>query len=218
MVLDWNKNLLFIHIPRTAGTTIEYLMNIPLNSKNLYGWGSDHKAKQHFTAEKICTIIGETYFDKCFKFTIVRNPYDRMISEYYWDFRMSSNDPHFIERGKLGYKSGQTFKQFLESISIIVKEKKYDENLFFDHFRPQYEFVSINDKICVNEVGKFENISEYVKSLIKNHDFDENKLRHHNKGNYNKNINHYDDPVCIKIINELYAKDFELFDYTLLNI
>jgi hypothetical protein len=194
MVLDRSKKLLFVHIPKTGGTTIENLMDIPLEKENFYGVVNS-LALQHYTAEKLRLELGKEYFDECYKFAIVRNPYERMISEYF-----------FLPRRR-------TFKQFLEFVRDIVHKKKYDTNLFYDHFKPQYEFVYIDGELVVNSIGRFENFSEYVDQLIVDHNLNKEKFGHLGKGKYDKTVDYFEDPYCRQIINEIYQKDFEYFGY-----
>jgi hypothetical protein len=41
----------------------------------------------HISAEKVRELIGKDSFDSAFKISIVRNPYDRIISRYFWSTR-----------------------------------------------------------------------------------------------------------------------------------
>ena len=87
MVWCKNNKLIFIHIPKTGGTTIEKFFNL---RKKINGYGDasgDFKGKslQHLIGLDIRKILGEKVFNNFFKFTIVRNPIDRVISEYYWN-------------------------------------------------------------------------------------------------------------------------------------
>ena len=66
------KNLAFVHIPRTGGTSIESSLGMKM--------GDDDK---HLTALDIRKRIGEDNWGKSFVFSFVRNPWDRMVSLYY---------------------------------------------------------------------------------------------------------------------------------------
>lgn len=76
------KRILFIHIPKTGGTTIEtWLEGIaPLN---MYCRGVPQPLKvtpQHFRWSDVSALFAEGSFDYCF--TVVRDPYKRLESEY----------------------------------------------------------------------------------------------------------------------------------------
>ncbi len=83
-----NKNILFIHIPKTGGTTIaSWLATAAENGTNLYSTTTPTFLKsvpQHLTYANIQLLLGDFYtFDHVF--TIVRNPYDRLESEYFYE-------------------------------------------------------------------------------------------------------------------------------------
>ena len=63
---------IFIHIPRTGGSSIE---------KALVGrnWWSISKETKHITASQAREVYGD-YWGKYFKFSFVRNPWDRCVS------------------------------------------------------------------------------------------------------------------------------------------
>ncbi len=100
MPFDANNKILFIHIPKTGGTSIEQYFNLCHASNFWYDrWDRDRDdfVKMHHS---ICSSSKLSYepqhyppailkaliegYDDYFKFTFVRNPYTRLISEYYW--------------------------------------------------------------------------------------------------------------------------------------
>ena len=88
-----NLNLLFIHIPKTGGTSLEkYLSqkhNIPLDTKSLYSTpenGYKSVSLQHQTYHSL--LKKKTNFDIDFNnikiISIVRNPYERIVSDLFF--------------------------------------------------------------------------------------------------------------------------------------
>ena len=67
--------VIFIHIPRTGGTSIEQA----LVGKN---WWHVERATKHLTWFQARQIYTE-YWDQYLKFSVVRNPWDWMVSLYY---------------------------------------------------------------------------------------------------------------------------------------
>jgi len=78
MVSDKRK-FIFIDIPKTASTSMRFALN-----------ESKHKPKKHHSISniashyKFCDKLDEEKIQKYFKFTIVRNPYDRLVSLWLW--------------------------------------------------------------------------------------------------------------------------------------
>tara|TARA_B100000674_G_C37950444_1_gene967042 strand:+ start:235 stop:1020 length:786 start_codon:yes stop_codon:yes gene_type:complete len=81
-------------------------------------------------------------FDEYFKFVIVRNPYDRLISAFTFNKQI----------GKIGEES--LLREFIED-----KDKmKYHKKSGYHHY-PQAECIyTDNDKLIVDYIGKFENL------------------------------------------------------------
>jgi hypothetical protein len=71
-MINHKYKFIFLHIPRTGGTSIE---------KALFGqdWWGVHPPSKHLTAHMAKQIYAP-YWQDYFKFTFVRNPWDRMVS------------------------------------------------------------------------------------------------------------------------------------------
>ena len=110
MVWCGKKQIIFVHIPKTGGTTVENYLEL---MKGINGYGViKNTAFQHFNWKDYLTLLGEDIYLNYFKFSIVRNPISRLLSEYYWtplDF---------------GYKNGTSFNTFLDNVKFIVKNCK----------------------------------------------------------------------------------------------
>ena len=200
-------NLLFIHIPKTGGSNIENfffnynkqkpkISNIISNNINLK---LNNHSLQHSTYLEM--LLFKDFFDIDFNnlkiITVVRNPYDRILSDlFYLKFIDKNNTPEEIEH---------VLKIYLES------------NLMYDnHKLQQYKFlVNENDiiekKIIImkseslnkqmNDIGfpEFENFCNFNNTKI-------------NK-DYSKHLN----KNSIKMINDYYKLDFIYFDYKIIN-
>lgn len=97
----FGKKILFIHIPKTGGTAIEDMFcrysNINIFEwPNYYGkniWGRNNNLEyQHLTAKQIFDDFKLLKIDEIdFIFTVVRNPYDRFVSEVNWKLPYNKN-------------------------------------------------------------------------------------------------------------------------------
>ena len=93
------------------------------------------------------TLENYPFTEKFYKFCFTRNPWSRMVSAYK-EFQCPSHLSwsHPI----LGYKN---FEHFCLDF--------YNNPLMSDiHFKPVYKQIMIDQQICVDEIGKFENIEQ----------------------------------------------------------
>lgn len=195
------KELKFIHITKCAGTFIEKIGK----SKNIH-WGINHfnigeygHWHQPFSEKK------KSLKEKYDWFVIVRNPYKRILSEYYCQW------------GGIGRKtnvnhSKEEFNEFL--INKINTRPNY-------HYIEQYKYIDNESNI---NIIKFENLNEELGILFKKYklDIDLKKYKKENSKEEKNNeikftINDFNNRL-INLINDVYKKDFELFGYEIINI
>lgn len=219
MVWDLNSEIkyIFIHIPKNGGTSIENKLDkIKLISKKFY----DNVPIQHLTLPYIKHNLKLKNYDKLIKFTIVRNPYERLLSDYYWQIKLGC----FFFDGKLD-KNGiwktkklkdvvvPNFDEFLNLVEDVVLNDKYHENIFYDHFRPQYQFIYDNGNNLADNIFKFEQFDQIQK-------FIDNICLKNNINTKWKVMNKSDNKTKIVLsleqkekIYRIYKLDFDLFNY-----
>tara|TARA_B100001057_G_C22815998_1_gene937454 strand:- start:79 stop:522 length:444 start_codon:yes stop_codon:yes gene_type:complete len=125
------KKLLFIHIPKTGGTTIEdsikgntpqTLYSGPTNP--LLDFPYNQKSLQHQFYTTIYKFRDklDLNFDNIKIFSVVRNPYDRIISDLFW-FDLIKKD----------FTAGEVY-------NVIKNNYLYRDDLD-NHNEPQYKFI-----------------------------------------------------------------------------
>lgn len=131
-------------------------------------------------------------------FTCVRNPYDRMVSEYYCK-----------------YGNGIDICDQPDELNFFLQKKIANlENLKdfkFAHFIPQHFYVYDKNFKYTKYVLKFENIESEFNNLMKNQNL--NCKFSYRKSDYRKLNKNFLNSETIEKIKKTYEKDFELFDY-----
>lgn len=144
--------------------------------------------------------------DKYFKFTFIRNPYDRIVSCY------SKANQRFLYEGFQKYKSmyaKMPFKEFVRAISQIP-DSQSDE-----HFKSQYLFITDKEENLIpNFIGRFENLNKDFKKVCKKANVKKiPQLPHRNRSKRKRDYRDYYDKETKRLVQERYKKDFEIFGY-----
>ena len=202
-----NIKVLFIHIPKTGGMNVENYLFLISNSKpsikNLVSYfinpiniKINNHSLQHLTFCEIYDL--QSYFNINFNkikiFTVVRNPYDRIISDLL--FLNIIND-----------------KSSKKNVEDEIRKYINSPSDYDNHKTLQYKFIldkdgNVNKNIIVL---KTENLNTDMINLGYS-DFEKFCNFYKSSKNYYIYLNH----ESIKMINSYYKKDFEYFNYKIL--
>jgi hypothetical protein len=199
MIINSQK-FIFVHIPKTGGTSIEKLFN-----NSFYGWDKKHCLwKQHCSIHQMQSVYGID-IDNYYKFSIVRNPWDRAVSDYKWWTRASS--PFF------DFLKNTTFEDYLLIRNGYEKINHLNDSAGrADHFYAQYSFIEIDGANCMNRIIRFENLQKDFNIVCDEISLRKQQLPHTNKTKHKHYTEYYDDKTR-EIAAERYAKDIEYFGY-----
>lgn len=199
-MINHKHKLIFIHIPRTGGTSIEKAI---LNNRS--GWWGIHAPSKHLNAS-IAKKIYQPYWGDYFKFSFVRNPWDRMVS--------------LLKYGKfygveLGVEGELLIDKYLKKFNKVEYDTRFFNLKQFENFKQKPQSVYMN--ILGEEmdfIGRFENLQEdfnNVCDLIKvNSQKLENLEKSPQRGEYSSYYNH----INKSIIKNKYLLDIEEFNYS----
>ena len=157
-----------------------------------------------------------------FKFSIVRNPWARCVSRYFYvqaksgirqiNYKNSTFD-EFIRSKAPPYNSDDERKFFLSSDWAKKSPnlvKLYDKKHPFEN---QLDWVSDFDgNLLVDFLGKLENLQEDIITICNKIGIPPIKIPHRNKSQHGHYTEYYTEETS-KIVAEKYAKDIEYFGY-----
>ena len=205
-MISHKHKFIFIHIPGTAGTSIEHALEpyqegslsvdaggvwhptLEDRSTILRGYKSETHPRdfanvKHLRACDWKAILGNRYNDY-WKFTIVRQP---------------------IEKAK-------SMIRFLQVHNVGDKSIKGSGKWFYDQ---KFYVTDTDGSVIVDDIYKFEDLAGAWKSICKKLNIEHNELGHwnHRSKVFNQEIK-FNDGVLEELKTELKA-DFELFNYEL---
>ena len=196
--------LIFIGIPKNASHAPYAVL---INKTDAH---HDHSSVE-LTYEEHDKELLDTYTS----FAIVRNPYSRAYSA--WNYLTIIEDlPN-----RFGINSFQEYVYALESKTAYFEEmgeELTEHELIF----PQYKFICMCNKVLVDHVLRLENLDEEWRNFANNYNKTsqfkiQTQLKIHNSVEYKEpDWKKAYTPEMYKIINEFYKKDFELFDYKMI--
>lgn len=207
---------IFVHIPKCGGSSVEKALGV-FGARNdgdlapapkiLFGV-ERRRALQHLTLREIRARLPKVTFDAYFKFSFVRNPFDRLVSEYHWrisermiDASMSFKE--FVRREVVPFKPTGGIARWLDDRRRVVLE---------DHFLPQHVFVCDEaGRIAVDRLGRMESFEKDFKDICLALKV-EARLPAVNRTAHRPYREHYDDQTR-GWAERVYEKDLEIFHY-----
>lgn len=222
-IINNSNKFIFIHIPKTAGTTVTSVLSKYTNYCDLEIGGTEFGEKiqsayikrfgikKHSPAMNIKAIIGDITWSKYFSFAFVRNPFSRALSTFY--FLRKWDGPNTEFKSKM-----LVFESFDEYVLSDLWDKSNGPD---EIFRPQMYWlkssVHTND-ILVDHIAKLENIDSELLKIIKVFDplkaemvcSQIPKLNMSEKSDKTS----IKDPLVIEKIVHKYRVDFDTFGYS----
>jgi hypothetical protein len=148
---------------------------------NKYTLWSNHKS-----AKAIKNDLGNQLFNNYFKFCVVRNPYDLMVSSYFWS------------------KSKDDFKTYCKNYVYAANpnlDRMFIDDIAICQFYIRYENLIPDILSVLNILG------------IKNFDIKDLPKHKSTSNPHDKPYQDYYDAETKQIVKQLFKKEIEMFDY-----
>lgn len=158
--------------------------------------------KSHLTAKEIIAQIGSDQWDSTYKFTFVRNPWDKTVSLY--EYRRKKNKTRIATQG-IG------FEEWVVKTLGEEQDPQLHDNV--KSFQPQVEWLKDNQgQISIDYIGKFESLNKDFDEIRKVIGIDA-QLPHLNASSRAPYQSYYSDRTR-EVVSRWFREDIERFGYS----
>ncbi len=201
MIINHKYKFIFVHIQKTAGSSIaNVLSNIDGTKRILY----PHSFINSIDFEK---------YNEYFKFCFVRNPWNRLFS---WYKMMLKKGVHNYFSDYL-LNNSSNFSEFLDLTDIIYEKSNLEWNGIHPYPKSisfnQLDYITdVNGNLLVNFIGRFESLEEDYNKIMEKIGIPNLPLPHINKSTNGEYKYFYTDSDIEKVYN-MYKRDIDYFGY-----
>jgi hypothetical protein len=199
-MISFQKRFLFVHIPKTAGNSIQSILRdysedelVPLRDEQdgieRFGLRNPkYKIKKHSKLAEYKAALGEVEFGGLYKFTCVRNPWDRMVSLY------------FTPTQDIGAWDRKKFRKLISKALAVADYLWLDkgEKDPFDN---------------VDYVLRFENLADDFRTVCGTLGISPTTLPQYNRSSRDHYSKYYDDELR-ELVHARFAAEIERFGYS----
>ena len=198
-MISFQKRFLFVHIPKTAGNSIQSILRhysedeivaLRAEQDGIERFGirnPNYKIKKHSTLAEYRAALGEARFRDLYKFTCVRNPWDRMVSYY---FRPTQNVEAWDRR---------EFKKLILKVLSVTDYLRLDKG----------ESDPFGN---VDYIIRFENLADDFRTLSAKLGIPDAPLPQYNRSNREHYSKYYDTDLR-ELIRKRFAPEIDRFGY-----
>jgi Sulfotransferase family len=199
-MISFHKRFLFVHIPKTAGNSIQSVLRdysedelvaLRKEQDGIERFGlrnPKYKIKKHSKLSEYRDALGDEQFRNLYKFSCVRNPWDRMVSYY------------FTPTQRPETWNAKKFSRIISKAVSIADYLRLNEN-------EEDPFAN------VDYIMRFENLADDFRAVCNRLGIPPATLPQYNRstrGHYSK---YYDDELC-ELVRRRFAAEIERFGYT----
>ena len=212
MIINHAHRFIFLHIPKTAGTAITSWLSrftewndIELGG-TAYGeamqevYGKRFRLHKHSPSWQVRKVIGHEVWNAYYKFAVVRNPFDRLVSAY--EFYRCWDHP-----GVASVKAMPSFDEFLGS-DYFARDRLNPSRATGS----QAGFLGLGQGFEIDRVCRFEHLAQDLSAVAEELGLPAPDLTVSNESQRAPLETYYTDERQ-RLVADLYAEDFDAFGY-----
>tara|TARA_Y100000590_G_C15563342_1_gene955643 strand:+ start:317 stop:943 length:627 start_codon:yes stop_codon:yes gene_type:complete len=205
MLISDTHKFVFVHIRKAAGSSLRQILERVSLQKNNHIWYKlisrigveidyhKHSFRQHSPLVEAERSMPSELFQQYYKFAIVRNPWDRLVSEY-----------EYIKT----QPSHSRFKK--------LSKMKFEDYVIYQSKRPAaYQVNALklsNGQLGCDFIGRFEDLNNSMNEISERINIDLKNLPHINKTEHRDYSIYYDNSLK-DLVREIWHEDITTFGY-----
>jgi hypothetical protein len=215
VLLSLRYNFLFVHIAKTGGTSVRRALQ-PLRWRDpwYYAQGFCHRLNElsrdrmgmkfprHAKAILAKEALPEAFFDRLFKFTFVRNPWDLQVSSYH---HIRRSWPHLVE-------GREEFGDFLRW--RLDPERPFEPHLETSNQLQTDFLIDLHGDLIVDFIGRYESLLADFEEVCQRIGIRPPPLPHKRKAEDRaQDYRSYYTDATAELVANYFARDIETLKY-----
>ena len=225
-MISFEKRFIFVHTPRTGGTSMEEALMESVRDCDIHdgtrhwpliaynsSWAKLQTGARWNSSLKSGDTVpvyveAKNLIDDYFKFTVVRNPWDRMLS-YFLHLNGGFDERLFPKMIRLAGKSGEGFYPFVNR----ERHNLGEDDIFRVNFQSCHSMAHNKDGAnSIDFILRFENLQEDYDALCDKIGIERTELPHHNKSDRGHYRDYYKKRE-IDIVRKNLRQDIKKYGY-----
>lgn len=214
MVISKKNNYCFVAVPKTGTTAItaQLLKDSTAVRNRVFMGDSQAEVGEHDDAKKLLEVMGEEHWSRLYSFAFVRNPWDRVVSTYFY-YRTGRAAETVITGKNKEYLKSKKGKVFLFLKVMLAKGLPFNIWVLIYRTRQHADFVTDRSgKLMVSDVYKFETLEDDFCAVCEKIGIKYNNLKKENVSNH-KGYQTYYNKLSRCLVASRFERDIRLFGY-----
>lgn len=203
------KGVWFVDIPRTSSSSIKVELGrhfgFPYGKSNLTdkGFSTAQVIPDHLPAKYMRNQLGSGIWDGLYTFTFVRNPWERMVSMYFYRLL------------KGHYSEDLTFRDYVKQLKSLAEGHRPPLFANYVFYLGCSDYIFDGDNSLISYIGRYENRASDIQEIsaaIKCPELGVLFLQKSSASN-KEHYSFYYDEETKEIIGNIYSSDIKRFGY-----
>jgi hypothetical protein len=213
-IVNNTYRFIYLHVPKTGGTSLKLYLDRFSRSGDICltkgvhsepAHGRKAELRKHSSARDVSQYLGAAEFDRYFRFSVVRNPFERANSIF-----------HFLKFKFRSWPKSRIMDRF-ETVDDLVVSRFFRQPGPGGIFEPQTSWLMLDGQVAVNFLARLETLDADMATIFRRLSLGDQPppIERRNVSRPVDNDAHsLLAPAAVDSIRRRYAADFEALGYS----